>query len=328
MHLYMTGGGNPSDIASLGVIGVGPGAYPSPFEINLPKGDVTLTALVDNLGRFAGGNDIGERTGLFGHLLEIKPFRAGKPKLVEDTPIDPFVLRGYIEERAKGQLSASEQLQWTFTHTRKSPILIDVKAVAQSGTFVLNDEPVEYYAGSTGAGQGCFIIGQTINESFKRGKNVLRFAPDAYQDASAKDAAQGITLYEGVEVLSEGAAWAFARWERPEERAYEPITKTGAKRLRNSPAWWRCRFRLPAGAPIEIGDAAWLDLAGLSKGQVFVNNRNLGRYFTQTATGKKVGPQTRLAVPASWLQSSDDNELVIFDEHGFDPYRVRLRLTA
>ena len=33
--------------------------------------------------------------------------------------------------------------------------------------------------------------------------------------------------------------------------------------------------------------------AGLSKGQAFINGENLGRYFTATATGKAVGPQTR-----------------------------------
>ena len=37
-----------------------------------------------------------------------------------------------------------------------------------------------------------------------------------------------------------------------------------------------------------------------------------------------VGPQTRLYVPPSWLKPDGDNEIMLFDEHGFDPSRVRL----
>jgi beta-galactosidase len=67
----------------------------------------------------------------------------------------------------------------------------------------------------------------------------------------------------------------------------------------------------------------WLDTKGLSKGQVFVNDQNAGRFFTATGDGKAVGPQTRLYLPGPWLKTGT-NELVIFDEHGFDPSRVRL----
>ncbi len=63
---------------------------------------------------------------------------------------------------------------------------------------------------------------------------------------------------------------------------------------------------------------------GLSKGQVYVNGHNLGRYFTATADGRAVGPQQHLYVPASWVNAARDNEIVVFDEHGFSPYRIRI----
>jgi beta-galactosidase len=320
VHLYLNGD-------SVALIGCGPGAAAPPMELNLPKGDLTLVALVDNLGRFSAGNDLGERTGLFGHLLELKSLRV-KSKRVTARPVDPFTLRGYIEYRAKGQLSSSEQLQWQFTHTRKSNIVIDVQGVAQSGTFVLNDVPIAYYAGATGAASGSFIIGQTTHDAFKRGKNEVRFAPDAHQDSDGALArGQGITLYEVAEQITEGASWAFARWEPPDDRSFAPMTKTGAKRLRNAPAWWRCRVALPKKLREQYA-GSWLefDTAGLSKGQVFINGRNLGRYFTSTLTGKNVGPQTTLPIPASWLHEDRENEILVFDEHGFDPYKARLRV--
>jgi beta-galactosidase len=68
----------------------------------------------------------------------------------------------------------------------------------------------------------------------------------------------------------------------------------------------------------------WFDTAGLSKGQVFVNGHNLGRYFTATAEGKPVGPQRRLYLPDSWLKPQEPNELLVFDEHGNAPHRTQI----
>ena len=74
------------------------------------------------------------------------------------------------------------------------------------------------------------------------------------------------------------------------------------------------------------GDEAplWLQTKGLSKGQAFVNGHNLGRYFTSTATGKAIGPQTHLLIPPAWLREDGGNELLLFDEHGALPQKVRL----
>ncbi|MBT8484565.1 MAG: hypothetical protein KJO43_03235, partial [Phycisphaerae bacterium] len=68
----------------------------------------------------------------------------------------------------------------------------------------------------------------------------------------------------------------------------------------------------------------WFDTAGLSKGQIFVNGHNVGRYFTTTATGRAAGPQTRLFLPADWLRADKPNELVVFDEHGFSPHKTKV----
>ncbi|MFN8778500.1 MAG: hypothetical protein ACK5ZI_03840, partial [bacterium] len=63
---------------------------------------------------------------------------------------------------------------------------------------------------------------------------------------------------------------------------------------------------------------------GLSKGQVYVNGKHIGRYFTATQDGKPVGPQTELLIPPVALKAGDGNELVIFDEHGHLPSKTRL----
>ena len=69
------------------------------------------------------------------------------------------------------------------------------------------------------------------------------------------------------------------------------------------------------------------DTTGLSKGHVFVNGHNLGRYFTATAEGRPVGPQRQLYLPDSYIKADEPNELLVFDEHGFAPHRTEIVFT-
>lgn len=316
LHFYLDG-------SAVHLFGEGPGAEPRPFELALGKGQPTIVALVDNLGRFADGNDLARRAGLYGHLYEVKPIRTAKPKTVKAEPVDPFKVRGFILGGSLGQRSDSEQVRWLFAHYKKTPILIDVNGAAARGTFVLNDAPIAYYAGDSGAGCDRLLLEPPRLDAFKRGKNILRFAPDAGQGAAAQEIGAATTLYECLGALTESAAWSFAKWEAPPASAFAPIGSAAAARQRGLPAWWRARFKSSS-----LPEPLWLDTAGLSKGQAYVNGRNLGRYFTQTATGKAVGPQQRLYVPAPWLHEDQPNEILIFDEHGFSPYKTKLIFSA
>jgi len=68
------------------------------------------------------------------------------------------------------------------------------------------------------------------------------------------------------------------------------------------PAFYRGRFELQAPADTH------LDTRGWSKGFVWVNGRNLGRYW-------KIGPQQTLYVPGAWLRKGR-NEVVVLDLDG------------
>ena len=57
---------------------------------------------------------------------------------------------------------------------------------------------------------------------------------------------------------------------------------------------------------------------------MFLNGNNVGRYFVATHDGKAVLPQSRYYLPDSWINTDKPNELVIFDEHGFGPAKVKL----
>ena len=56
----------------------------------------------------------------------------------------------------------------------------------------------------------------------------------------------------------------------------------------------------------NVGDT-WLDMSHWTKGVVWVNGHNLGRYWS-------IGPQQRLYCPAPWL-TQGENEVLIFDLH-------------
>jgi beta-galactosidase len=56
----------------------------------------------------------------------------------------------------------------------------------------------------------------------------------------------------------------------------------------------------------QTGDT-YFDMSKYSKGIVYVNGHNLGRYWN-------IGPQQRLYCPASWLKKGS-NEIIVFDLH-------------
>jgi hypothetical protein len=86
-----------------------------------------------------------------------------------------------------------------------------------------------------------------------------------------------------------------------------------------SPACIRCKFSPPASA-----STLWFEPAGMTKGQFYLKGRNVGRYAAADSQGKRLSRQKRYYLPLSWLNDSGDNELMLFDEHGADPRKVKL----
>jgi len=68
----------------------------------------------------------------------------------------------------------------------------------------------------------------------------------------------------------------------------------------------------------RVGDT-YLDLSGWTKGVVWVNGNNLGRYW-------EIGPQYRLYCPASWLRPGA-NEILVFDLHQTTPQPISFART-
>jgi hypothetical protein len=82
----------------------------------------------------------------------------------------------------------------------------------------------------------------------------------------------------------------------------------------NEPAWHRCSFDRPEG-----GGTFFLSVTGLGKGQIYLNKKNIGRYWS-------IGPQYEYYLPSCWLKKK--NELIIFDEEGKSPEKCEIVLKS
>ncbi|TVQ32081.1 MAG: hypothetical protein EA376_07085 [Phycisphaeraceae bacterium] len=321
LHLFQDG-------EALGLVGEGPGASGVITPLQLRKGANTIVALIDNLGRRSAGLGMGEPKGLFGHAWEAAPVRPGKPTLEVGPSLSPLSFRTPLWGAHVDDRTDSNRITWKITHRRKTPLIISIDTTPGDGGFrallLVNDDPVR--AIGDHGGQERIVLDP---DSLKRGVNVVQLAVLGDAERDLKWAAQAVTFHEGASCLTDKAEWAFARWEAPHEAAFAPVAKSAMSRPSGRPSWWRCEFN----APKETEDAPpipplMLDARGLSKGQIFLNSRNLCRYFVATPDGKKVPPQQLYFIPRPWLRSDRPNELLIFDEHGAAPDKCRLVFDA
>jgi hypothetical protein len=314
LHLFVGG-------EELSIIGAGPGAT-STASIPLRKGSTRVVVLAENLGRFAGGMNVGEHKGLVGHLWEYETIKVAKPKVVSAEPLGILGFKAPLWEVRDGDCTSAHRVHWTIPHRKKSSLLLTINGFTGRALIVVNGAPAAYVDRS---GPDRIVID---GEKLAKGNNSLEFAliTDAAGSFAQEEEAQrmAVTLSDAVEFhellepVTEKAEWSFAKWEAPSPASFEPA---GARKKPRGPAWWQTHFKAPASR-----SALFVDLTGMTKGQLYINGRHLGRYFAATADGKALPPQQRYHVPRSFLKLGEENELLLFDEHGGNTAKVRVVL--
>lgn len=101
-------------------------------------------------------------------------------------------------------------------------------------------------------------------------------------------------------------------FEKMQKNSVFSNTESAAKRLLGAPVLYKGTFNLT-----EAGDT-FLDMEDWGKGIVFINGKNIGRYW-------HVGPQQTLYVPGVWLKKGQ-NEIVIFEQQ-HDKHHTEVRTT-
>ncbi|USN98134.1 MAG: beta-galactosidase [Phycisphaeraceae bacterium] len=300
-----------------GVLGEGPGASPD-VSVSLKRGSHTLVVLADNMGRCWEGASPDERKGVFGQLYEVAPIKTPKPEIVESTPISPLGHESPLMLMRANDATLPERVTWKVMHRRKSPLHITLGPSPARGALLVNDRYISLVEHGG-------VIGLMLEEErLNRGHNTIEFAPLESPEPDSSMAKLASALSSVLEVrecasdLTGKAEWAFAKWEPPSDAQFDvvPKTKVGEQA---GPVWWRCEFEL-SGLSAR---ALRLDLGGMTKGQVYVNGHNAGRYFKATADGTAVPPAGEMWLPGPWLREGA-NELMLFDEHGGNPSKVKL----
>jgi hypothetical protein len=312
LHLYADG-----ELKAL--LGDGLGAESEAKSIRLKKRIVMLT---DNLGRISVGSRFGQQTGLYGNLCDAKPIALSKPRVEISTPADPFEMQGFWHGLSQGLRQPQKSLVWSFKNADDALLLLRVTGFPDESPLVLNGQTIDMMRGARrGKDEKTFLL--SADKGLKVGSNELKLwvsdetlsykVPGFDEKTPLK-----LELFSAQSVTSD-ATWAFAPWSVPEAGAF---TKAG-KAKAGLPRWYRTTFSVKSTPP-----ALWLETQGLSKGQIYVNGHNVGRYFQSTAEGDFVGPQLRYYLPEPWLRTDAPNELKIFDEHGYDPSKCRLVYTT
>lgn len=310
VHLYVNG-------EFQCVLGHGPGAEGGAFKLSLPRSNPQIVALIDNLGRYGGGNDMAEGKGILSHIYDVNELDLQAPEIVDGPTRRPFDMHPFLDGLHGNAMTSGRDLLFQFDYRRKTPLILEIKDAATPAIVVLNDEPIGWYSGHTGRPLFRCVLDEP---PFRRGKNELRLAP--LVPAEESDLPQHLHLWETTAVVSTDAEWAFAKWEQPRDADFVPLSKSLLKEVRNQPAWFRLRFQARGLDPRQ---PLWFEPHGLTKGQIYLNGHNVGRYFCATHDGRPVGPQQRYYLPQPWLAAEDaTNDLVIFEEHGHDPSKCTL----
>lgn len=311
------------DGASVGVLGRGPGAERE-LALSLKRGTHVVSMLADNMGRPTGGRSMRQPRGVFGEVYEVSALKPGKPKLVEGEPIELLAWQRPLDHVRRGDATWPMRVTWTFKHLKKTPVYVVMPAAPRRGVIVLNDKPLRFVESGE-------VVTLMLTESMThRGNNTLQVAVvddfvDEGEAASivqeAAEAWSATVFRECVSSLTAKAQWAFAKWEPPAPSMFRAVTKAAATAgaAAAMPTWWRTQLHVA-----DVRRPLRLELAGMTKGQLYLNGMNIGRYFVASAGAGAApvpGPSSVL-LPEAFLRHGA-NELTLFDEFGGTPAKVK-----
>lgn len=301
-----------ADGHDLGVVG-----YAAADDVTLPlKKSTSVVLLAENLGRLAGGAGLGESKGLFGPVWAASPIKLLKPKMVAGEPVDLLKFKAPLWEVRQGDTSEPDRLSWTFSHRKKTGVIARIDPLPARAVLILNDKPIRFLD------RGGTVRLLLESDQLNRGNNTIQisFLAEGVEfdsEAAGKAASGALHLANAETDLGAKAEWAFAKWEAPAPSAYATASKAAMSGAAG-PTWWRTSFRAKDRTMPLL-----LELPGMTKGQIYMNGRHVGRYWVAGPAGWQ-GGQSRWYLPECWLRDDEDNELVLFDEHGGNPGRCKL----
>lgn len=292
------------DGADVGHLGVGPSGPRFSAPLSLPAGRHTLHILADNLGRYNYGLQLGDRKGLLDTLYagaEEEDISGGWAALWQEAAFagetiahaSPRHLRPDAEPVHLGAIPHSGPAIWLLREIAGDPArrtILHLSGDRNAGAVYVNGEALIRFSRHRSPG----ALRVDISHMLRPGANVLALHITPFAAAPWQAT---LLRYDPAQPLP--ARWSF----RPGVTPGPPGAAT------HGPACYRATFvreQIPANATalrLRVGD--------LHKGQIWLNGRNIGRYW-------QIGPQDNYKLPLTWL--ADQNELLLFAEEGHTQY--------
>lgn len=282
----------------IGVLGVHPHGPRYMLPLSLPAGRHDLRLLVDNLGRFNYGLNLGERKGLLAPLYlngaqaDISDGWAAYWQEVQFAGeavanVKPWAARPDAVNVHLGRFAWSGPMVWlirTIEVAAGRRYRVHITGDRNSGAFFVNGIAVERFSRHRSGG----FITTDITDLLRPGINTL-----ALQILNYAGAPWQATLisYDAERPLP--ARWSFRAGVTVSD---QPAPPTG-------PAFVQAVFAR-SDLPVNLRRLA-VRPGTLDKGQIWLNGQNCGRFW-------QIGPQEEYKLPVSWLTAQ--NELLLFIE--------------
>ncbi|RMG49097.1 MAG: beta-galactosidase, partial [Chloroflexi bacterium] len=282
----------------IGVLGVHPYGPRYTLPLSLPAGRHDLRLLVDNLGRFNYGLNLGERKGLLAPLYldgaqaDISDGWAAYWQEVQFAGeavanIKPWAARPDAVNVHLGRFAWSGPMVWLIRTIEVVPgrrYRVHITGDRNSGAFFVNGIAVERFSRHRSGG----FIATDITDLLRPGINTLALQILNYAGAPWRAT---LISYDAERPLP--ARWSFRAGVTVSD---QPAPPTG-------PAFVQAVFAR-SDLPANLHRLA-VRPGTLDKGQIWLNGQNCGRFW-------QIGPQEEYKLPVSWLTAQ--NELLLFVE--------------
>jgi len=287
--------------AYVGTWGAGTGATCRPLKVTLPKGANRLIFLADNMGRANWGRKVGELKGIWGDVgLDWR--EAPIPATTEASGGVPEEARGQWELAAVWWDAVPDQSRsviWEVDLRTGESLHLSIFDLAYYAYVLVNGRVAHYHVARDATFTDLCRNEFPLEEFVRPGRNMIELR---VLGCPADAALSGFALYAYEKDAVLRGDWTFAPFDPSQAQEGDG----GSHPLRVH----KTSFRSPA-LPVPL----FLDFRTLGKGQVYLNGRPLGRYWS-------IGPQQRLYIPEPWVKPA--NTLVVFEEEGKEPGGVRI----
>lgn len=296
IHLFIDG-------QRQGIYGPGTGASTSPIPVSIKHGRNRWVLLVDALGYRNSTLPLEDPKGIW-RAPESATEIQSTPSVVASTQHPGIEYEPEWESARRHEACISEY--WSRSYSFEADMQVDNRLWLKLRPFThgtmawifLNQKLIATHDGSANSNQRDIFLDPQHIQPF----NELRVVVEGQKICAEVLEARVLSLRD---IQGKDCRWAYSEWTSPGEACVSNANAAQA------PSWWRFKFNLPERRAWPL----FLQCEGMSKGVIFLNGHNVGRYWNGSS-------QDYYYLP--FLNHGGENIVEVFDEEGLSPDQARL----